>query len=325
MTGVGGRPFFTRKVTTVERRDPAARTRTRATPGTSRSKSGVRSRTASSSAARTLRRGQVDHGRHVGSGGVELGQRLRARQPEQRAAGALELRSGPPHHADGDATTFRSAKVDQAGGLGVLLGPVRPSLHADLQRRRERRQPHTATTWSTSRQRPTRSPTRAGRTATCSAVSERRPCLADFIGQIIPRNACRAPWTNTLDGRFAVQLPYKRFKTEVTLDVLNLINLFDATRAAVPVLVEQRDAAAVAGADARSTAGVAAHGLQHRHADLADVRAVPARRPALALADPARRARPVLDVRRPTSSNARSLSRARACSFLADGPFRCAG
>jgi hypothetical protein len=53
------------------------------------------------------------------------------------------------------------------------------------------------------------------------------PCLADYIGQIIPRNACRAPWTNTLDGRFAVQLPYKRFKTEVTLDVLNLINLFN--------------------------------------------------------------------------------------------------
>jgi hypothetical protein len=53
-------------------------------------------------------------------------------------------------------------------------------------------------------------------------------CLTDYIGQIIPRNACRAPWTNTLDGRFAVQLPYKRFKTEITLDALNLINLFDA-------------------------------------------------------------------------------------------------
>ena len=52
-------------------------------------------------------------------------------------------------------------------------------------------------------------------------------CLGDYVGQIIPRNACRAPWTNTLDGRFAVELPMKRFKTEVTLDALNLINLFD--------------------------------------------------------------------------------------------------
>jgi hypothetical protein len=54
------------------------------------------------------------------------------------------------------------------------------------------------------------------------------PCLASYIGQIIPRNACRAPWQNTLDGRFAIQLPYKRYKTEITVDALNLINLFDA-------------------------------------------------------------------------------------------------
>jgi hypothetical protein len=54
------------------------------------------------------------------------------------------------------------------------------------------------------------------------------PCLAKYIGQIIPRNACRAPWQNTLDGRFALQLPYKRYKTEITLDALNLINLLDS-------------------------------------------------------------------------------------------------
>ncbi len=53
-------------------------------------------------------------------------------------------------------------------------------------------------------------------------------CLASYVGQIIPRNACRAPWTNTLDGRFAIQLPYKRFRTEITLDAFNLINLFSS-------------------------------------------------------------------------------------------------
>jgi hypothetical protein len=52
-------------------------------------------------------------------------------------------------------------------------------------------------------------------------------CLADYIGKIIPRNACRVAWTNTLDGRFAIQLPYKRYRAEITLDALNLINLFD--------------------------------------------------------------------------------------------------
>jgi carboxypeptidase family protein len=56
------------------------------------------------------------------------------------------------------------------------------------------------------------------------------PCLAKYIGKIIPRNACRAPWQNTLDGRFAIQLPYKRYRTEITLDALNLINLVGSKR-----------------------------------------------------------------------------------------------
>lgn len=53
------------------------------------------------------------------------------------------------------------------------------------------------------------------------------PCLKDYVGKIIPRNACRGPWTNTLDGKIAIQLPFKKIKAEVTLDALNLINLFD--------------------------------------------------------------------------------------------------
>jgi hypothetical protein len=53
-------------------------------------------------------------------------------------------------------------------------------------------------------------------------------CLADYVGEIIPRNACRAPWTNTLDARINVQLPFRRVRTEITMDVLNLINLIDS-------------------------------------------------------------------------------------------------
>jgi Carboxypeptidase regulatory-like domain len=52
-------------------------------------------------------------------------------------------------------------------------------------------------------------------------------CYGKFLGQIIPRNACRAPWTNQLDFKFNVQLPYKRVRTEVTFDLLNMFNLFD--------------------------------------------------------------------------------------------------
>jgi hypothetical protein len=53
-------------------------------------------------------------------------------------------------------------------------------------------------------------------------------CLADFIGRIHERNACRAPWLNTLDFRLNVGLPFKRVKAEITWDVLNMINLFDS-------------------------------------------------------------------------------------------------
>jgi hypothetical protein len=51
-------------------------------------------------------------------------------------------------------------------------------------------------------------------------------CLSDFVGKIQERNACRSPWTNTLDFRLNVGLPFKRVKAEITWDVLNLINLF---------------------------------------------------------------------------------------------------
>lgn len=53
-------------------------------------------------------------------------------------------------------------------------------------------------------------------------------CLAGYIGKIIPRNACRGPWQNTLDTRVNVQLPFRRVRAELTADILNLINLFDS-------------------------------------------------------------------------------------------------
>ncbi len=63
--------------------------------------------------------------------------------------------------------------------------------------------------------------------ADLAAFMNSDPCLAQYVGKTIPRNACRAPWTNQLDARFAFKLPVKRVSTEVTLDVLNLLNLLD--------------------------------------------------------------------------------------------------
>ncbi|NQW05716.1 MAG: TonB-dependent receptor [Acidobacteria bacterium] len=53
-------------------------------------------------------------------------------------------------------------------------------------------------------------------------------CLAEYIGQIIPRNVCRAPWSNQLDFRLNVALPFQRVKAEITLDILNVLNLIDS-------------------------------------------------------------------------------------------------
>jgi hypothetical protein len=54
------------------------------------------------------------------------------------------------------------------------------------------------------------------------------PCLAEYIGRIHERNACRAPWINTFDMRVNVGLPLKRVKAEITWDLLNVINLLDS-------------------------------------------------------------------------------------------------
>ena len=91
------------QVPDVERRHPAAEHRARATTGTRPPSCAVRSRTASISTARTrtarpspswtaprIRRPRT------GATSTSNG------DPEQRAARALELRSGPPHHADGE-------------------------------------------------------------------------------------------------------------------------------------------------------------------------------------------------------------------------------
>jgi hypothetical protein len=54
------------------------------------------------------------------------------------------------------------------------------------------------------------------------------PCLTKFVGKVIPRNACRGPWQNQLDMRVNVALPFRKVKAEITLDVLNVINLLDS-------------------------------------------------------------------------------------------------
>ena len=54
-------------------------------------------------------------------------------------------------------------------------------------------------------------------------------CQDVVPGAIVTRNSCRAPWLNNLDFRAAVDVPIGRFRPEFTVDVLNLLNLFDSS------------------------------------------------------------------------------------------------
>ncbi|HUL72590.1 MAG TPA: carboxypeptidase regulatory-like domain-containing protein [Vicinamibacterales bacterium] len=54
-------------------------------------------------------------------------------------------------------------------------------------------------------------------------------CTANQLGQIMERNTCRAPWTNTLDARFAFNIPVKKVNAQFTVDILNLLNLLNSS------------------------------------------------------------------------------------------------
>jgi hypothetical protein len=51
----------------------------------------------------------------------------------------------------------------------------------------------------------------------------------NFRGQIAPRNSGRAPWTNNLNFRYAVNVPTGgRGRVEATMDIFNLLNLLNS-------------------------------------------------------------------------------------------------
>jgi hypothetical protein len=52
-------------------------------------------------------------------------------------------------------------------------------------------------------------------------------CLSESRGRITERNCARQPFTNIADAKLAVGLPIQRAKVEVTLDVLNFLNLLN--------------------------------------------------------------------------------------------------
>ena len=47
-------------------------------------------------------------------------------------------------------------------------------------------------------------------------------------GAIVPRNACRGPWTYSLDFHIGVDVPMGRNEVEFFFDVQNLVNAFSS-------------------------------------------------------------------------------------------------
>ena len=52
-------------------------------------------------------------------------------------------------------------------------------------------------------------------------------CLNDNRGTYVPRNRCKAPWFHTLDIRVAQDIPIRKTHLQLTMDILNVVNIFD--------------------------------------------------------------------------------------------------
>jgi hypothetical protein len=61
-----------------------------------------------------------------------------------------------------------------------------------------------------------------------NAYVQNDPALAANVGKIVARNTARGPWWNNADAKFTFNVPTgRRFKGEVTFDILNFMNMFD--------------------------------------------------------------------------------------------------
>lgn len=67
-----------------------------------------------------------------------------------------------------------------------------------------------------------------GTWAQLDAFLSNDPAASKYRGQLMPRNAGRAPWSNQLDFRYALSVPTPhKTKADVTFDIFNLMNLLN--------------------------------------------------------------------------------------------------
>jgi len=141
------------------------------------------------------------------------------------SASDLQLRSGPPRHGDlgwdvpiaaGTKATFSIFYSGQSGRPYTLIvyGDINGDTYTNDLAYIRRRQPRCS------------SPT--GPTSSSSTGWARIRASSTTWARSSRAMPAAAPGINTLDARVNVQLPFKAVKAELTLDVLNLLNLLNS-------------------------------------------------------------------------------------------------
>ncbi len=133
-------------------------------------------------------------------------------------------RSGRPY-----STTYNysDANGDAAAGNDLVYVPASPS---------------TRSSWSTPRATPW--PTRPRPGPASTPIISGDPGLNDYRGQIVPRNSSREPWYHGLDARLAQDIPIpglKDHRLQITLDVVNVLNLFNKDWGKLQYVSNQND------------------------------------------------------------------------------------
>ena len=66
-----------------------------------------------------------------------------------------------------------------------------------------------------------------------STLYELEDCLQKQTNRILARNTCETPWSNQVDLRFGQTVNARGFSAELTLDLLNVLNLLDSSQGIV--------------------------------------------------------------------------------------------
>ena len=68
-----------------------------------------------------------------------------------------------------------------------------------------------------------------------ASLVKEEECLREQVGRILARNTCETPWSNRVDLRVSQTVKTQGFSAEVTLDLLNVLNVLDPSMGIVHI------------------------------------------------------------------------------------------